>query len=81
MSAQHSNQNNVSYQTSSAAVNRTNLEIIQSKHQQMYTRSSNSREKDRKHTQKTSSNVNTTQPQQLKIIKGGQQQAFSSAKA
>jgi hypothetical protein len=28
MSAQHSNQNNVSYQTSSAAVNRTNLEII-----------------------------------------------------
>ena len=44
-------QSNVSYQTSQAigSANRTNLEIIQSKHQQMYTRSSNSREKERKH--------------------------------
>ena len=46
----------------------------------MYARSSNSREKDRKSTQKSSANVNTTQAQQLKIIKSGQQQAFASAK-
>ena len=47
----------------------------------MYTRSSNSREKDRKQAQKASANVNTTQASQLKILKGGQSQAFSSAKA